>query len=91
MKIFKNLKMRIYLYQIIQDSILINKKLAQNIFYEGSLDNIIKEIKPNEKLTFNLKLYPNYNEYVHTTCVLIDTEYKIIYIPSFSKTCILQN
>lgn len=91
MKIFKNLKMRIYLYQIIQDSILINKKLAQNIFYEGSLDNIIKEIKPNEELTFNLKLYPNYNEYVHTTCVLIDTEYKIIYIPSFSKTCILQN
>lgn len=90
-KIFKNLKMRIYLYQRIQDSILINKKLDQNIFYEGSLDNIIKEFKPNEELIFNLKLYPNYNEYVHTTCVLIDTEYKIIYIPSFSKTCILQN
>ena len=89
-KIFKNLKLRIYLYQLCQDSFLINKKLDQNIFYEGSLCHTLSEFKPNETQTFNVKLFPNYNEYVHTTCAIIDTNNKIIYIPSYSQMCLLQ-
>ena len=85
--IFKNLEIFIFLYQKIENKYLINEHINKNIFYEGNLNEKIKEIPPNEVKTLCIKVYPYLNEECYTTFVLIDHIHKIIYIPTLSEKC----
>ncbi len=85
--IFKNLEIFIFLYQKVENKYLINENINKNIFYEGNLNEKIKEILPNETKTLNIKFYPYLNEECYTTFILVDHFQKIIYMPTFSEKC----
>lgn len=84
---FKNLKLYIYLYQIYDnDKLILNNQLSDQIFYEGSLTHDIKELNKTEKKITKLKLYPKPDEYISTTCLIVDPSNEIIYMSPISKT-----
>lgn len=84
-KSLKNLKFFIYLYQIYDDNLIFNNQLPDNIFYEGSLNYQIKEIKGNDTAEYNLKLYPDEGENILTTCLVIDLNNQIVYMSPITK------
>lgn len=86
-RVYFNMRFYIYLYQIYENEIVFKTHLDQNIFYEGSLFYLIKEIKGMEVIEYQVNLYPPCNEMINTTSVLIDDTYKIIYLNTISKEC----
>ena len=89
-KNFKDLKIYIYLYQIIDENMIYNNFLKDDIFYEGSLYDIIK-LDGNESYNMNIKIFPLDNEEVSTTLLVIDSQSHIIYMSPTSKSFYLNN
>ena len=90
-KIVKNLKIMIYLYQNIDDvenyeDYIFNYDLNQNVFTEGSLTFYIDKIEPNNKLCYDIKIYPNKNETLFTTFSIIDLKNNDLFLCPFSKS-----
>ena len=83
--IYKNLEILIVLYQKVENKYLINENINPNIFYEGKLNEKIKEFIPNEIKTLTIKLYPYLKEECNTSIILLDHYHKIIYMSSFSE------
>ena len=75
----------IVLYQKVENKYLINENINPNIFYEGKLNEKIKEFIPNEIKTLTIKLYPYLKEECNTSIILLDHYHKIIYMSSFSE------
>jgi hypothetical protein len=90
-KVVKNLKIMIYLYQNIDDvenyeDYIFNYDLNQNVFTEGSLTFYIDKIEPNNKLCYDIKIYPNKNETLFTTFSIIDLKNNDLFLCPFSKS-----
>ena len=90
-KLFKNLKLYIYLYQVYEDNLIFNNHLDDNIFYEGSLYYQIKELKEFDMIRFNLKIFPNENEHISTTCLVVDSNNETVYMSPISKLLYLND
>ena len=90
-KIVKDLKIMIYLYQNNDDTenwddYIFNHDLNQNVFIEGNLTLYIDKIEPNNKLCYDIKIYPNSKETLFTTVSIIDINKNIIFLCPFSKS-----
>ena len=81
---FYDMKIKILLYQEDSNNINMNISIQDDIFIDGQLIHFIKEIKPQEKLSFSIRLYPNKGITFNTTFLLIDQKLKVLYVPSFS-------
>ena len=81
---FYNLKLKILIYQENNKNINLNFHLENDIFINGKLINYIEEIKPREKISISIELYPNKVVSFNTTFLLIDQKLKLLYVPSFS-------
>ena len=78
-KNLKNLIFYIYLYQINEENIIFNNFLQEDIFYEGALSHEIFQMDSESEIKFNVKLYPNEEEDIFSTCLLIDNENRVIF------------
>ena len=78
------MKLKILIYQEDNNSINMNICLNDDIFIDGQLIHMIEEIKPEEKISISLKLYPIKGTIFNTTFLLIDKNMGIVYMPSFS-------
>ena len=81
---FYNMKIKILLYQEESNNVNLNISLQDDIFIDGQLIHMIKEIKPKEKISIAIKLYPKKGIIFNTTFLLIDQKLKVLYVPSFS-------
>ena len=79
-----NMKIKILLYQEESNNVNLNISLQDDIFIDGQLIHMIKEIKPKEKISIPIKLYPRKGIIFNTTFLLIDQKLKVLYVPSFS-------
>jgi hypothetical protein len=82
---FKNLKFFIYIYQIYEENLIYNSELKDDVFYEGCLENTIKELNSFDVNTFNVNLYPPENEQISTTCLIVDQSNQTIYMSPISQ------
>ena len=81
----------IYLYQNNDDTenwddYIFNHDLNQNVFIEGNLTLYIDKIEPNNKLCYDIKIYPNKNETLFTTFSIIDLKNNDLFLCPFSKS-----
>ena len=81
---FYNMKIKILLYQEESNNVNLNISLQDDIFIDGQLIHMIKEIKSKEKISIAIKLYPKKGIIFNTTFLLIDQKLKVLYVPSFS-------
>ena len=79
-----NMKVKILLYQEDSKNINMSISLQDDIFVDGQLIHMIDEIKPREKISINVRLYPKKGTIFSTTFLLIDQKSGILYMPSFS-------
>ena len=84
---FFNMKLKILFYQENNKNINLNLHLDNDIFIDGKLIHIIKEIKPKDTIKINIKVYPIKDISFNTTFFLIDQKLKLLYVPSFSIKC----
>ena len=81
---FYNMKLKILLYQEENNNINMNISLNDDIFIDGQLIHLIEEIKPKEKISVNIRLYPIKGIIFNTSFLLIDQKLGVLYVPSFS-------
>ena len=67
-----------------EDNVIYNNQLPDDFFYEGSLFYSISEIKGQETLSFDLKLYSVENEHISTTCLVVDSYNGIVFMSPVS-------
>ena len=84
---FFNMKLKILIYQENYKSLNMSIPLEDDIFIDGQLIHIIDEIKPKEKASVKIKVYPQKGTIFNTTFLLIDQKLRVLYIPSFSVNC----
>ena len=84
---FFNMKLKILIYQENYKSLNMSIPLEDDIFIDGQLIHIIDEIKPKEKVSVKIKVYPQKGTIFNTTFLLIDQKLRVLYIPSFSVNC----
>ena len=89
-KSLKNLKFHIYLFQRPENSMIFNNQLNENIFFEGSLDHQIMDLKEKDAFCYKIKVFPQEMEHVFTSCLVIDVNNQIIHMSPFSKTLYLE-
>ena len=85
------MKFYIYLFQNYNDNLVFNSQINHEIFYEGSLDNHINELKSQENKIFNLKIYPCENEQLNTTCLISDMQNHVTYMSPTSLSLFLNS
>ena len=81
---FFNMKLKILIYQENHKSLNMSIPLEEDIFIDGQLIHIIDEIKPKEKTSVKINVYPQKGTIFNTTFLLIDQKLRVLYIPSFS-------
>lgn len=85
------MKFFIYLYQICEESISFNSMLPENVFYEGSLFHEIEKLMPEKSVTFEVDLLASLSEEIFSTCLLVDSENKIIFLSPVTVNCYLDD
>ena len=78
------MKLKILIYQENHKSLNMSIPLEEDIFIDGQLIHIIDEIKPKEKTSVKINVYPQKGTIFNTTFLLIDQKLRVLYIPSFS-------
>lgn len=85
------MKFYIYLYQIAEENIFFNNNLPENIFYEGSLYHAIDKLIPENSAIFHIDLLASLSEEIFSTCLMVDTENRIVYLSPVTACCYLED
>jgi len=64
--------------------------LQENVFYEGSLYHEIEKLIPGNSLSFYIELFASISEEIFSSCLLVDSENKIIFLSPVSANCYLE-
>ena len=86
----QNLRILIYIYQNFFDEekeeiYFPNDNIIKNIIIEGDLSIIIPKLESNKTFEYDIKIYPNSNEKLYVTFLIIDHINESIFLCPFSK------
>ena len=86
----QNLRILIYIYQNFFDEekeeiYFPNDNIIKNIIIEGDLSIIIPKLESNKTFEYDIKIYPNSNEKIKITFLVIDHINESIFLCPFSK------